>query len=125
MQLKSVLRDTVIVLGMSLLAGIAAAAALKLGGEAAASRRLLAIAVSNLVFTTAGFCISGALVRVDRFRHLLAVAVLVWLAGAVNLVLAPISVQQWVLSAGFVLAAMAVGGGLSFLFAPATRPGGN
>ncbi len=76
---------------------------------------ILAIAVSNLVFSIIGFTISGCLAKVERFKHLFKVTVLVWLFSLINVVLGFASITQWIFSILFILVAMGIGGGISFL----------
>ena len=84
-----------------------------------------AIALSNLVFGTIGFVISGALAKGNRWRHLAWVGLGVWLAGLINVFLSGFAIRQWLISI-FVVAIMAgVGGGLSYLFGNGKpEPGG-
>ena len=51
-------------------------------------RAVIAIAASNMIFGTVGFCISGCLIKIRRFRHLTVVALMVWLASFIMFLLA-------------------------------------
>lgn len=83
---------------------------------------MAALAISNLLLGSIGFCLAGCLTRTDRWKHLLVVALIVWLFGLVNVAFFHVNFVQWVFSAIAVLVMMGVGGGLSFLFVKETPP---
>lgn len=81
---------------------------------------MVGLMVSNLVLSVAAFCIAGVLIKTDRFKTLLVVALICWLFSAFNMRVIPtFTVLQWAIGLVFLLVTMAVGGGLSYLFAPA------
>jgi uncharacterized membrane protein (GlpM family) len=81
---------------------------------------VLALMVSNFIFSIVGFCITGILVKTERFKTLLVVALICWLLSALNMLFVPtFGPLQWVFSSVFLLVTMGIGGGLSYLFAPA------
>lgn len=78
----------------------------------------LALAV---VMLSVGFCISGCLVREGRFKHLLVVALGVWLLRlGMGLISRPDYAPSMLIGLVIVFVAMLVGGLLSFAF---VRPG--
>ena len=86
----------------------------------------LSISFSSFVFGIVGFTIAGALVKISRFKHLLIVAVGVWLISAPALLVAPLTLQQWLWALPFNTVVALIGGSLSFLFvrAPKVERGG-
>jgi FtsH-binding integral membrane protein len=74
-----------------------------------------ALFVSNTIFSILGFTISGCLVGGRRWKHLLVVALLVWLTGLINLFFG-VTFIEWLFSIVALLVFMAIGGGLSYLF---------
>jgi len=110
-----VARDVSILLMLTFFGGLIIGIAVGKGAPGN-PQALAAVAISNLVFSVIGFCISGALARVNRFSHLVIVAVVFWLCSSVNMFIASISVLQWMSSILFIFITMGVGGALSFLF---------
>jgi hypothetical protein len=82
-------------------------------------RRSPALLVSNLLFLVLGFAISASLARVNRWQHIAAVAAAVWVVSVLNIVLFGVTFVDWFLSLIGTGLTMAIGGGLSYLFAPA------
>ncbi|MEQ1897620.1 MAG: hypothetical protein ABL971_09585 [Vicinamibacterales bacterium] len=78
----------------------------------------MSLSASNSLFGCLGFAIAGCFTPVRRFRHLMFVTLGVWLTGIINVVMSGVSVTSWLLSLGFLLLTMVVGGALSFLFVP-------
>lgn len=79
------------------------------------------IALFNIVILTLGFLISGCAAKVNRFRHLRAVAILIWLGSIVNIYIIPgASLLTWLISSIPIAITMLIGGGLSFLVVPNT-----
>ncbi len=76
----------------------------------------LAIALSNLVFGTIGFIISGYLVKGKRWPHLAWVGVGVWLSGLINVFIFGFTIVQWLFGIIAVAIMMSLGGGLSYFF---------
>jgi hypothetical protein len=113
----SVARDVAIVLFLTFIGGVIIGVA---GGGRDLS--MTALAISNLLLGSIGFCIAGCLTRVDRWKHLLVVALIVWLFGLVNVAFFHVNLVQWLFSSIAVLLMMAIGGGLSFLFVKETPP---
>jgi len=112
---KAFFRDVAIIFGLTLFSGFLIGLA---GGEG--GRRVLAIALSNLIFSTIGFLISGCLTKVNRWRHLATVVAGVWILGLINLLFG-VTPIQWALSIVFIVLTAAVGGALSFLFVGAPK----
>ncbi len=110
-----IIRDIVIILALSGAGGIVVGvAAGRLSWDE--QRTMLAVAVSDLLLRTVGFTISGCLARGRRWRHLACVAVGVWLADHMNVLLFGQGIVQRILSAFSVAMAMDIGGGLSYAF---------
>jgi hypothetical protein len=63
-----------------------------------------------------GFTISGCLAKASRWRHLAVVALVFWLACAVNVVLDMTPITAWMAGSILILIMMGLGGGLSYLF---------
>jgi hypothetical protein len=76
----------------------------------------LALAISNMVFGTIGFVISGCLATGNRWRHLACVGFGVWLAVLINVFGFGFSFVHWLLSIFGVAIMMGLGGGLSYFF---------
>lgn len=76
----------------------------------------LAIALSNFVFGTLGFIISGCMAGANRWRHLPWVGLGVWLAVLINVFAFGFGIKQWLLSIFAVAIMMGLGGGLSYFF---------
>jgi len=109
----AVARDVSIVVGLVMVSSFAAAQIIQAMGEEVTA---LPIGLSNFFWGTVGFAISGSLARVQRFKHLLIVAVGLWLVSFVNVAMGLTPLPIW--AAGFllVLAMMGLGGALSYLF---------
>jgi len=113
-------RDVAIIIALTFLGGFV----IGLAGPSDPGRFALAIAVSNILFMTAGFTLSGALAKTDRFKHLLKVALGVWLFSLVNILLGISNLVQWAFALIFILLAMGLGGGLSFAFVRVPKASG-
>jgi hypothetical protein len=74
---RTVLRDALAVLLLGFLGALVGGA---LGGEENAGFQ----APSVIVLMAAGFCVSGCLVKGARFKHLVFVAIGVWLIGTIT-----------------------------------------
>ena len=70
----------------------------------------LSISFSSFVFGIVGFTIAGALVKVSRFKHLFIVALCVWLISAAALLVAPLTLQQWLWGLPFNTVVALIGG---------------
>lgn len=79
---KAIIRDVAIICGLMALAGVVIAL---IPGQEFPT---LAIGMATFLFGTVGFIISGCLTKMDRFRHMVKVAIGVWLIGLVNIPLA-------------------------------------
>jgi FtsH-binding integral membrane protein len=110
---KSVARDVGIVFVLTFLGGLVVGFTTSMAG---AEVNVVAIALSNIVFGTVGFTISGCIVKSNRFKHLYQVALGVWLLSLINVAFGVVDIQQWLVSILSVLLMMGMGGGLSYLF---------
>ena len=83
-----------------------------------------AIGLSSMFWGVVGFTISGCLAKASRWRHLAVVALVFWLACAVNVVLDMTPITAWMAGSILILIMMGLGGGLSYLFVrpPQTEP---
>ncbi|WP_076789663.1 DUF4339 domain-containing protein [Chlorobium sp. KB01] len=110
-----VIRDVIIVAVLTAIGGFAVGLA---SGRADMSSPgfVLGLAASNTLLGSVGFIIVGCLAKGNRWRHLLHVAVGVWLVGLLNVMIGMISFGEWFFSVFFVALIMGVGGGLSFAF---------
>jgi hypothetical protein len=115
---KAVVRDVLIIMGLTFLAGFV----IGLTGVARGPNAVLAMAAGNLVFMIVGFTISGALARTRRFNHLLWVALGVWLASIINVLFFGATIIQWFMSVVVILALMGIGGLLSYAFVRNPKP---
>jgi hypothetical protein len=109
----AVARDVSIVFGLVLVSSFAAAYLIQAQGEEVTA---LVIGLSNIFWGTVGFAISGCLARIQRFKHLLIVAIGLWLVSFVNVAMGLTQVQVWVAGFLLILTMMGLGGGLSYLF---------
>ena len=77
---------------------------------------LAAAGLGNIIFGTIGFIISGSLVKANKWKHLFAVAIGLWLSSFINIFIIGVGVGQWVASLFLVLIMMLVGGLISYIF---------
>ena len=108
---KAVIRDIIIIWILTGIGGFIIGIA-----TAGSELPMAAIALSNLLLGIIGFCISGCLIADNRWKHLIIVAVFVWLTSIVNIFIGATTYSNWRLSILFILIMMAIGCGLSFLF---------
>ncbi len=76
---------------------------------------LMWLAVSNLVFASAGFAYSAYQTHEKRWAHIAAVALVLWLFSLINPLLGFASFLEWLLSLLAILVFMVVGGGVATL----------
>ena len=109
----ALIRDVSIVFGLVVASSFAAAQIIQaMGAEVTAG----VIGLSNFFWGTVGFTISGCLARVQRFKHLLMVAVGLWLVSFVNVAMGLTPLLTRVAGLLLILLMMGLGGGLSYLF---------
>lgn len=114
-----------ILIGVALVYGFTFAGGLIIGVVAAASGipaplAMVGVMLSNLVLSVVAFCIAGVIIKTERFKNLSVAALICWLLSAQNMLFIPtFTVIQWAFSLVFILVTMCIGGGLSYLFAPA------
>jgi hypothetical protein len=126
---KALARDIAIVLVAMNLGGLVVGfmGGVLLGPDAMTNPRVqISLAFSSFVFGIVGFTIAGALIKVSRFKHLFIVAVGVWLVSAAALLIAPLTLRQWLWALPFNIMVALIGGGVSFFFvrAPEVERGG-
>jgi hypothetical protein len=112
----AVLRDVVIIWILTALAGFVVGFT-----SPPEANRMMGYALANLIFGSVGFTISGCMAKIGRWKHLLVVAIGVWIVGLINIFIVPINLTQWFFGFIFIVFIMAIGGGLSYLFAPTPK----
>lgn len=122
-----ILRDVAIIYGLTFAGGYVAGFAYGMAGGNTSNAEgqaifVLVLAVSNLLFGTIGFAISGWLAPPERWRHLSKVGVGLWLTGLINIAVFNVTVIAWIWSAIFIAIAVGLGGGISYLFKRAGQP---
>jgi len=108
----AIARDISIVFGLVVASSFAAAQIIQAMGEEVTP---LVIGLSNFFWGIVGFTISGCLAKVQRFKHLLMVAVGLWLLSFVNVAMGLTRPEVWAVGFLLILAMMGLGGGLSYL----------
>lgn len=116
MNWKTILRDTLLVWGLSLVGGFIVGFSFAMRGAAGDQTEMMLIALSNIICSIIGFTISGCLARKNRFQHLFWVALMTWLTSLFNVVVMGFPFGQWALSIILIMVLMGAGGGLSFIF---------
>ena len=110
-------RNAAITIGLSFVGGFLVGM-IRGMAEFSMNSYILLIGASNLFSITLGGVISGLSVpRESLVRHLLAVGLLVWLFGLVNVALGIIDFTGFIFSSVIVAACVALGGWISGLFA--------
>ena len=112
----AVLRDIGIVWGLTLLCGFV------VGVAGAKSNLTTALVLCNFLFGIVGFVIAGCLTIENRWKHLFAVSVGLWLVGLVNMLFIPMTLLQWFQSYVFILIIMGIGGGLAAIVRKRSPP---
>jgi hypothetical protein len=108
----AVIRDVFIIVVLTAVGGFVVGFTMGIKSSAA----MLAIALSNMVFGTIGFIISGCLAKGNRWWHLAWVGIGVWLAGLINVFAFGFGIVQWIFSVVAIGIMMGLGGGLSYFF---------
>lgn len=111
---KAIVRDVVIIWLLTAIGGFILGVAISITGRSAVA--MVAVGLSNIFFGIIGFCISGCMIKDQRWNHLIIVALFVWLTSIINILFRSISLIQWLISIIVILIMMAAGGGLSFIF---------
>ncbi|WP_414570568.1 hypothetical protein [Nostoc sp. CCY 9925] len=114
----AIIRDVVLINVFSFIVGVLLGFAMP---NLSFEEMLPTIALFNFVILTLAFLISGCAAKVNRFRHLRAIAILIWLGSIVNIYIVPgASLLTWLISSIPIAITMLIGGGLSFLVVPNT-----
>ena len=113
LRLGHVIRDIGIIWILTGLAGFVIGMA---AGNVDSTQSVTALGLANIIFGSIGFAISGSLARSNRWKHLIAVAIGVWLTSFINVFLVGVSVGQWIISIFLVLVMMGIGGLISYIF---------
>lgn len=108
-----ILRDVGIVFGLTLLGGFVIG--LASAGAPRGPLFLAAIGISNLLFSTLGFFITGCLTVESRWLHLWLVGLGLWIASLLNVAFGVATVVQWMFASIFIAITLGIGGGLSAL----------
>ena len=119
--MKTIVRDVLIIFVLTFIGGFIVGISLGANGIKGTSG-LIAIGLANILLSAVGFCISGALAKTDRFKHLFKVAIALWLASTINLIWMESNIVQWASSIIPILIAMGIGGGTSYIFASDPKP---
>ena len=109
-----VLRDVIIVTVLSCLGGFIVGFASTSGHNS--PLYIYSLAVSNSLFLTIGFTISGCLAVGNRWRHLAIVAAIVWVVSIFNVIFFGLTFIQWAASVVAIAIFALIGGGISLLF---------
>lgn len=114
----AIIRDVVLINVVSFILGFLLAFAMP---NFSFEEMMPTIALFNIVILTLSFLISGCVAKVNRFRHLSIVAILIWLGSIVNIYIVPGgSLLTWLISSIFIGITMLIGGSFSFLVVPNT-----
>lgn len=120
MKIKQIVIGVALVYGFTFVGGFFVGVIVGAGGIPP-HLAIVGVMISNLILSSVAFCIAGVLIKTNRFPSLLVVALICWLLSALNMMLLPeFTVLQWAFSLFFILVTMGIGGGLSYLIAPAT-----
>jgi len=109
-----VLRDVIIVTMLSCLGGFIVGFASTSGHNS--PLYIYSLAISNSLFLTIGFTISGCLAGENRWRHLAFVGAIVWVVSIFNVILFGLTFIQWTASVVAIAFFALIGGGISLLF---------
>ena len=109
-----VLRDVIVVTLLSCLGGFIVGFASTSGHNS--PRYIYSLALSNGLFLTIGFTISGCLAIGNRWRHLAIVAAIVWAVSIFNVIFFEFTIIKWLATAIVVAIFALIGGGISLLF---------
>ena len=77
---------------------------------------IYSLAISNSLFLTIGFTISGCLAVGNRWRHLAIVAAIVWAVSIFSVIFFGLTFIQWAASVVAIAIFALIGGGISLLF---------
>jgi hypothetical protein len=120
---KDIIRNAVIVLGLTLIGGIIIGITIAASGRTLRSPDgtlpLIAIGSANVILSTLGFFICGCLTRRERWKYLSYTVIAVWLCSLINLPFLGISaasILNWIMALPLTFLLMLIGGGLSTLF---------
>lgn len=75
-----------------------------------------ALVLANIAILLVGLTVAAVLRSHARWRHLVAVVVVIWLFSAMNLAMGYATVQDWLVSLPYMLVLMGIAGGLSYIF---------
>jgi TPR repeat protein len=109
-----ILRDVIIVTVLSSLGGFIVGFASTSGHNS--PLYIYSLALSNSLFLTIGFTISGCLAVENRWRHLAFVGAIVWVVSIFNVVFFGLTFIQWAASVVAIAIFALIGGGISLLF---------
>jgi len=110
---RAILVDVGIIFGLSFGGGFVVGFVAALT-RASAGVAMVGLAVSNIVFITIGFVLSGCRApRGKRWPHIAWVALGLWLVSFINVMFFGVPIGQWVASAFLLSVCMGIGGGLS------------
>jgi len=113
---KAVVRDVFIICFLTFIAGLVVGKSFAPGPA-----QFKVFVLSNLFFQIAGFTIGGSITKTYRIKHLLIVAIGVWIVNVSNIISGVSTFTMWLVSLPSTLLMMLIGGGLSFLFVPTPK----
>ena len=103
MRVKQILTGVALVYGFTFIGGFIIGVAAAASGLPAPVA-MVGVMASNLVLSVVAFCIAGVLIKTERFKGLLVVALICWLLSALNMSLIPtFTVLQWAFGLVFIV----------------------
>ena len=113
---KIILRNSIIVFGLSALGGMVIGITIAFSGVQ--NIPFAAIAISNIIFGIVGFFICGCITPQERWKYLSYTAITVWVFSLVNLLFAAgkLTLINWFIGLPVTFIFMLIGGGISTLF---------
>ena len=114
LQWKTIARDIVIIFILTFIGGICVALIGDITGMAVTS---VGLALSNLLFGSAGFAYSSAKISENRWSHLAVVALGVWVLSSTNVMFGLVTPANWLVAIIPVFVFMAIGGAIGALIA--------
>jgi hypothetical protein len=119
---KAVVRDVVIIWVMIFIGAIIGGVIIEIAElKAGTGMPVATVVLSTYYFCIIGFCISGCMIKYDRWKHLCIVALFTWLSSCVVTIFPPVSLLNWFFSIIVFFIMMGMGGGISFLIVKPNR----
>ena len=109
LQWKTVGRDVLVIFLLTAIGGFCIGL---VNGTTGSELPIMWLAVSNLIFGTAGFAYSASKTAENRWAHLVAVALGVWILSLMNPLLGLVTISEWMLSIISIFVFMGIGGAI-------------